>query len=363
VTQERVATRRERPYNWRKVEKPQQRRSRARIAIVVGAALLVIVAGMLLYGVYEIHTPQGSSATTVSFVVQPGDTDTSVADRLQSRGLLSSALLFRIDARLQGLSSVLIPGIYPMRRNMSIDDMVKVLATYKPKEFSITIPPGWRAAEIAARLKAYGLNGGEFMRTVRHPDFGLGFRVHFPRHHTLNGFLFPDTYPADHSTTGRAFARMMVRRFAQEFGRPLREAARREHRSVYHIVTMASIVEREDFVVSQKALIASVYYNRLHNPALFPYLQSDPTVQYALGTPANWWPVIHVSPSSVHSRYNTYLHRGYPPGPICNPDLTSLEAAVHPAHSPDFYFFGKKNGVLLFEKTLQQHNLDAAKYG
>jgi UPF0755 protein len=362
--QERTVERLERPYNWRRVERPPRKRSRARLAIIVVAVILAAIALLILYGAYEIHTPQGSSSTPFPFVVRPGDTESSVADRLHARGVLSNTLLFRIDARLQGMAGNLRTGTYTLRPNMSIDQMIKTLATYNVKLLTITIPPGWRAEEIASLLTAYGLNGRAFMHTVRHPNFPAGLPVGLPSGHSLEGFLFPDTYSVDPATSGRDFARIMVNQFNMEFGPHLRAVARRERRSIYRIVTMASIIEREDRFPLQKRLIASVYYNRLHDPGHFPYLQADPTVQYALGRPGHWWPIIRVTPRSVRSPYNTYAHPGLPPGPIANPDRGSILAAMHPAATRYYYFVAKRDtGILLFERTLIQHNIDAAKYG
>jgi UPF0755 protein len=115
--------------------------------------------------------------------------------------------------------------------------------------------------------------------------------------------------------------------------------------------------------VAQKPLMASVYYNRLHDPAEFPFLQADPTVQYALGTPRDWWPIIRVSPRTVSSRYNTYIRPGLPPGPICSPDLTSLQAALRPARTGYYYFLSVNGGRTLFERTLAEHNRDIQRYG
>jgi peptidoglycan lytic transglycosylase G len=142
----------------------------------------------------------------------------------------------------------------------------------------------------------------------------------------------------------------------------MRAQARRLRRSVYDIVTIASIVEREARVPSERPIIASVYYNRLRRG--MP-LQADPTVQYALGRPSDWWPLLTVSDyHSVHSLYNTYLHRGLPPGPIANPGLPSLYAALRPAHTPYLYFVAKGNsGYHAFARTYRQQLQNQRKYG
>jgi UPF0755 protein len=328
---------------------------------VLVAGILVAI-GLVLYGESRLHSAQGSGTNPVYFAVHSGDTIGKVAKRLEHDGLLHDSLFFRIDARLRGLGSKLRVGTFVLRPDMSIDQMISVLATGKARLITVTILEGWRAEQIAAQLTQLGINGRQFLYTVRHPTFGLGFSTHVPRRYTLNGFLFPDTYLVDPGTSGSEFARLMVRRFAAVFTPGMRALARREHRSIYHLTIMASIIEREDRFAYQKPTIASVYYNRLQSR--MP-MDSDPTVQYALGTASNWWPQLSVADyQSVHSPYNTYLHLGYPPGPIANPGLSSLQAALHPARTNYFYFSGKGNtGVLLFAHTLQQQQENIQRYG
>lgn len=353
----------ERPYNWRKVERPRQKRSGARYALLAALVLVILAAGGILYGEYAINASQSSSSSPFAFVVRNGDTDTSVANRLQSQGYIHSSLLFRIAARLQGLSGNLQPGTYTLRPNMSINQMVKVLATYNPQYQLVTIIPGYRARQIADILTSDGFNGRKFMQIVRHPHFRRGLPVGLHKPHGLEGFLFPDTYTFDRSASARDIVVEILKQFNREFTPTLRRAVRSQGKTIFNVVTMASIVQREAGTSAQDPLMASVYYNRLHDPAQFPFLQADPTVQYALGTPKNWWPVINVTPTTVKGRYNTYTHRGLPPGPISNPDLASLRAAVYPAKTQDYYFLSISGGRTLFEKTLAQHNADIRQYG
>lgn len=330
-----------------------------RTVVLLVAAILFAAVALFAYAEYKIHSPQNGAASPLDFPVRAGDTYTSVARRLEHRGILHDSLLFALDARLQGLGTKLQVGTYILRPSMSIDQIVSTLAGNKVRLLTITIPPGWRADQIAEHLHRYGISGSQFLKTVRHPHFGLAFSGR-PTHMSLEGVLFPDTYSVAPGTSGEAFARMMVRQFGHAFGPKLRARARHERRSIYRVTKMASIIEREAAFPTDRPRVASVYYNRLHAGML---LQSDPTVQYALGTPKDWWPPITVAPSSVNSPYNTYRHYGLPPEPIANPSRESLLAALYPAHTRYFYFFGKKSGHLVFEQTLQEHNADVLKYG
>jgi len=328
---------------------------------MIALVFLALVAAAVLYGDHEIHAPQGSSAAAIAFRVRLGDTDSSVAGRLGKRGLLHDTLLFQIDSKLRGLGSKLRIGTFMLRPNMSIDQMVSALASQPPKQVHITIPPGLRETQIAEILDTAGISGRQFLHTVRHPDFRIGCRTQVPRNHTLEGFLFPDTYFVEPGISGRAFARIMICQFDKVFEHQLRAVARREHRWIYHVVTLASIIQREDGFPSQGRTVASVFYNRLR---LGMPLQSDATVSYAMGSNKDWWPPPTITADhTLESPYNTYLHPGLPPGPICNPDLMELRAALRPRHTAYLYFFGDKHGHLHFATTLQQQIANGQRYG
>jgi len=352
----------------RKIERPGARRSHARILLLLVAALVFAVGGLAYDVVHGFDAAQSSNPGTVSFLVRLGDTTDSVANRLERRGLIhdvplfSGSQLFDLDARRKGLAADLRYGKFLLRRNMSIDQMISALATESPLTVPVTVLPGWRAEQIAATLPP-SINRLQFLHAVRHPSFGLGFRVGWPKRHTLEGFLYPDTYFVDPHISGVALARVMTLQFAKEFGPAMRRRARREHRSVYRVTKMASIVQREDGIVSQMPLIAGAYYNRLKlkpdaNGGVGHLLQSDPTVAYALGRPGNWWPVVTSEEAhTTRSRFNTYLHFGLPPAPIANPDRASLRAALHPAKTDDYFFAscpGSKK--LYFQQTLAQQS-------
>lgn len=359
--QGRAPTRAERPYNWRQVEKPRFGRSRARVALFVAGLIVLLFLAVVLYGEYELHSAQNSSSAPFAFTIRPGETEATIANRLQQRGILHNTFLFRLDAKLRGLGGNLHVGTYTLRPNMSIDQMVSALTSGQGKLLLVTVPEGWRASQIAGRLTGDGIKASQFLRAVEKGRWSPGFPTGIPAHHSLEGFLFPDTYSIVPGTTGETFAREMLSQFAKEYTPAMRAQTRREHRSIFSIVTLASIVEREARVPSERAKIASVYYNRLR---AHMFLDADPTVQYAMGTSRNWWPVLSVSDyRSVRSPYNTYLRRGLPPGPIDNPGLASLRAALYPAHTRYYYFVAKGNtGYHVFARTYAQQQANIARY-
>jgi UPF0755 protein len=150
-----------------------------------------------------------------------------------------------------------------------------------------------------------------------------------------------------------------VQTLNQNFTPAMRAQAAKEQLTPFQVLILASIVEREARVASERPLIASVYLNRLHQ---HQGLYADPTVQYAVGKPGNWWPVLTTAQLHTPSPYNTYIHMGLPPGPIANPGLASIQAVVYPKHTQFLYFVAKGNGHHAFETTLAQHNADVCKY-
>lgn len=349
----------ERP-RGRRTQRPKMRRSHARIAVIVAVLIIAAVAGLGYYTVHGINAPQGASAARVVFTVRPGDTPSSVSRRLRTQGLLHNDFLFTLDARFRGLGTHLQAGSFLLRPNMSIDQMITALADANPVTRRIIVVPGMRVGEIADELRLAGMRARQFLRAVRHPAIHLGVRAGWPRRHTLEGFLYPDTYAFDPNSSGKTIVQAMVRNFMTHFTPRMRRVAHRRRRSIYRIVTLASIVEREDYLPAQKVLIASVYWNRMALPqgaggGVGKLLQSDPTVSYALGHEGDWWPLVPADRSTIRSPYNTFTHHGLPPGPIANPDETSLWAALRPAKTHYYYFKSLDgSGRLYFARTYAQ---------
>jgi UPF0755 protein len=342
---------------------------------------LVIVGGGGLY--WLLHRSQGSSSQTVTVHVGPGEGVTEIADSLSSLGLINSTLLFRLDARLQNLGGKLKVGDYYLRKNMSIDQMVSTLQQYTPTGLTVTLPEGWRAEQIAARLSADGFDGGGFLALVRHPTPGLmrfigplGVLRDKPAWAGLEGYLFPDTYKLSPGETPQVIIRQMIQDLDTKFRThpQLMTSLVRQGRGVYGTLKLASIVEREARLATERPLIAGVYANRLR---LNWFLDADPTVQYtvgsatALGTPATaahkWWPVLQDQAVNVNPRspYNTYTHKGLPPTPIADPGWSSIQAAINPAQTQFMYFVAVKHGHgrHVFARTLAEQEQNIAQYG
>jgi UPF0755 protein len=228
-------------------------------------------------------------------------------------------------------------------------------------EVQVTIPEGRRREEIAELLQQQiGVSADEFKRlTARASDYSYPFLQGLPDDATLEGYLFPDTYRLPENPTAQDVVLRMLDNFQEKAG-PLIEQATQQNKTSRDIVTMASIVEREAVIASERPTIASVYWNRL---GIGQPLQADPTTQYALGyqpDQQSWWKkgltlddLRYEDPAG----YNTYVNPALPPGPIASPGLSSLQAALQPAQTNFFYFVAACNGdgSHQFSVTFDEH--------
>ncbi len=318
--------------------------------------VLVIIAAAVLGGVGYIsnrfHTAVGGPIRTVRFVVAPGEDVTGIADDLAHQGLVSSSVLFEIYYRINGGAELIQAGPHALTTSMSIDQIAHTLQMppLPPPKVTVypccTFAPGKRAEEIAALLQENGImSAASFMHEVTNGTFNYWFLKGRPAGASLEGFLYPGRYPVPKNYSAHALVSRMLAAFGRSFTPQMRATIARAHRSVFEVVTIASIVQREESLPNIQRYIAGVYYNRLDNPnaETNSFLDADATVQYALGyQPAQktWWYqglTIQMDDNTV-SPYNTYIHQGLPPGPIASPGQSALNAAIHPAPSPYYYY-------------------------
>ena len=319
----------------------------------------------------RLSQPAGDSTTPVRFVVSPGETATQIAHRLEEAGLIVDADLFRLYIQHEGIDARLEAGEFELSPSMTIPEIAQALLQARAREVVVTIPEGLRAEEVAERLEEAGVTDGDaFLALVRGGDpasLGLGpyaFLDDRPEGASLEGYLFPDTYRFPVNAQPTEVLRIFLDNFDRRVTPELRQEAAAKGLSLYTVLILASIVEREAVIPEERPLIASVYLNRL---AKDMYLNADPTVQYAMGyqpDTGQWWktPVTLEEYRNVISPYNTYLNRGLPPGPICSPGLASIEAVIRPAETDYLYFVATGDGRHVFARTLEEHQANVERY-
>ncbi len=325
------------------------------------------------YGLYlqlhraELDAPASNSPEEVAFTVEPGESPQSIAERLESLGLVSSAKLFYAYVRYHGLGQSLEAGDYTLRRDMTIPEVVAALQHGSVKEVEITIPEGWRMEQVAEFLEQKGVMSADaFLAAARSGvwDERYDFLKDKPDDASLEGYLFPDTYRLPVPASPEDLIGRMLDNFGRKVTPQMRQRAVEMGFTLHEVVILASIVEREAVIPEERPIIASVYLNRLKKGM---YLQADPTVQYAKGydpVTKRWWaPMTIEEMSSVQSPYNTFLNPGLPPGPICSPGLDSIKAVLYPADTDYLFFFSRGDGTHVFAKTYEEHLKNQEKFG
>jgi UPF0755 protein len=312
--------------------------------------------------------PLSDDDRTRRFTVHSGETATSIADRLESEGFVKSSRSFRIQARSLGLDVHFEAGDYDLSPSMRPTEIMGRLQQGRNAGTSLTIPEGWRLAQIADALETKRPGSrADLLTLTSGGGFDFPFLADRPQGASLEGYLFPDTYTIDKETTPRRLVETMLRVFGQRVGPSIGDRAKAKGLTVHQVVTLASIVEREARVGSERSLIAAVYLNRLKRDML---MQADPTVQFAL-RPTNvqpadgaYWKVgLTNTDLQTDSPYNTYRRKGLPPGPICSPGLESIQAVLDAGTTDMLYFVARSDGSHLFAATLAEHNANVAKVG
>ena len=288
--------------------------------------------------------PHGA-ATRV--IIPRGASFAQAADSLARTGLVGSPRMFRLYGRLTGGDRNIKPGTYLLKHGTPWKDIVSALNGGHGLVNTITIPEGYNLSQITPLLaRTLKVPADSVEAAVR--DTALLARLDLPNK-TVEGYVFPDTYAFPLGTTARQAVREMVYAFERRW-RPDWDSSLVELKiNRNDLVTMASIVEREARLPEERPVIAAVYYNRLRRGML---LQADPTIQYALGHHVGR---VLYKDLAIESPYNTYIHKGLPPGPVASPGVASLAAAANPANVPYLYFVASKDGHHEFRMTLDEH--------
>ena len=310
----------------------------------------------------ELNAPASSDPAAIVFTVEPGESVGQIATRLQTEGLVRDAQLFRLYLRYAKLDSGVEAGQFTLKKTMTIAEIAQALQSGKRDELTLTIPEGRRLEEVAALVEQQTpISATTFLSLARNAGQWASqypFLAELPPDASLEGYLFPDTYRLPKDVTASDVIARMLANLDHRITPVMRDELASQKRTLFEAVTLASIVEREAVVENERPLIAGVYMNRLVSGMA---LDADPTVQYGIASAkkqAPWWPQLTQEDyRAAKSPYNTYLNPGLPPGPIANPGLSSLEAAIEPAKTPYFFFRAacSRDGTHLFSKTLEEH--------
>ncbi len=351
--------------------------------LLIGAAIFGVTyyAWNTTTDIFKPVSPAGSSKA-VSFEISKGESTGQIASELQAKGLIRNALAFRVWARVKGLDTHLEAGIYKkLNTGMTISDIIDQLLNAQPDAVRVVILEGWRLEQLARQFAAAGLTkfkASDFLNYTKHintfPDAAkYPILQNVPPGSSMEGLLFPASYAVPVDATANDVVGLLLQTMTDTIKTHHLDTLAQQHNlSLYKMLTLASIVEREAGIkndVTERGGIASVYWNRIYkqNDETVGLLQADPTVQYARDTqtpPTTYWQPLADSGGNIaaNSQWNTYVTKGFPPTPICSPGLASLQAAASPPNTDYYFFLTKKDGHAVFAKTNAEFQQAEKKY-
>lgn len=304
---------------------PRSKPTAARFLARCSLFLLPLLA-LVIY-LYCVTLPATNSSNLQTFAVTKGETASVIASHLYQSGLIRSPLYFRYLVRRDNLT--LQAGVYQLSPSTSTQAIAESLTKGRSEDKKLTIPEGFRLEQIAT---VAGLDPKEFLRSAR----------------GLEGQLFPDTYFVPEDLTPDGLVKIMHDNFLTKVGQ-----------LDHDTLVLASLVERETRGDNEKPLVAGILKKRLE--AGWP-LELDATIQFALGTSREWWPKTTLLDRKVISPYNTYLHRGLPPEPICSPGLASIRAVQNAVASPYWFYLHDSRGDIHYATTNSEHSVNIDKF-
>jgi UPF0755 protein len=320
--------------------------------LVIGSAALLCG---LAWNIFNYAAqPSGNDVSEKIFIVLPGQHFKMIAVHLEETGIIRDSLRFKLFARFKGYDKRIKAGEYKLSTALSPKQVLEIMVSGKVALYRITIPEGYNLAQIAGIVSEMGLTDGPtFIRSANDAAIIKALGVVAD---SLEGYLFPDTYHFPKGLPLDEIMGTMVNRFKEIFSTKWQERSRQMGMPIHQVVTLASIIEKETGAAFERPLIASVFYNRL---AKGMRLSSDPTVIYGIKDFDGNLTRKHLNTANP---YNTYLNKGLPPGPIANPGVAALEAALYPAETDYLFFVSKRDGTHQFSTSFKEHNRAVRKY-
>jgi UPF0755 protein len=310
--------------------------------------MLVVFVGVAL-GFSSIFLPASSTPRRVIVEIPPNATSREIADRLRDERVIRSRYAFLLMTRVLGESTNLKAGEYELSPSLGLIEIIDKMARGDALAHWFTIPEGYTLDQVAKTLSRNRMaEERQFLRLARGSDESLRPPVATSRA-SLEGYLFPDSYKLKTGASEKAIIRAMLRTFREKVLEGMANDVHRSDMPLDKIVILASLIEREARRPEDRPLIAAVLRNRLKNRMR---LQVDATVLYAMGEHKS---KVLLSDLETPSAYNTYRNAGLPPGPICNPGLSSIKAALHPAKASYLFYVAKPDGAHIFSHTFQEH--------
>jgi len=318
---------------------------------IAGIVLIFLLAAVSLFSAPAQKTaPATAVGAQIYYTVRPGMTLGEIGKELYEQGVIESEFKFWWTAKLNGFENKVKSGTFALHAGMTPRDALETLVYGNTVVVRFVIPEGFGVRDIAERLAGEGIvNADDFIaraRTYRPYDY---VEEHEGVRYAAEGFLFPDTYEINGSFDSARILQMMAENFDRRLTPEMRARAKEMNLSIYELVTLASIVEKEAYHEEDRPIIAQIFLKRLK---LGMPLQADPTVQYLLDAPKE---DLLLRDTKIESPYNTYQNAGLPPGPIASPGTASLMAVLRPAETDYLYFVADRSGNNYYATNYADH--------
>jgi UPF0755 protein len=322
-------------------------------ALAAAFAALVLLLILLPVVTYPVR-PHGGGQKAMVLQVPPGTSLARMAQELEKGGVIGSADSFALYGRLRGAQARIQSGAYELNDGFPPAEILRRMIAGEVYVERFAVPEGYSIHQLAEMLRQRSiLDPKEFLAACRDQALLAEYGISGS---SAEGYLFPSTYDLPPGISAEAAVRLMLDKFRQVYDERFAQRVAAQKLSRHQLVTLASLVEKEARMPEERALIASVFHNRLRRG--MP-LQSDPTAVYGLRAFGGTVTARDVRRSTP---YNTYLIRGLPPGPIGNPGAEALEAVLNPARTPHLYFVARQDGSHFFSSTLDEHNKGVTRY-
>lgn len=326
--------------------------------IIIKAIFFFILIFLVWFGCILLAGNKTQAPQT--FVVSKGQGVNTISQNLSTAKLIRSKFVFETWLWAKGDEGKIVAGVYILPGHVSIRQLVNILLLGpESSQRSLTFLEGWDRSDMKSYLDKQGLAGQSFLdltkkQTAWEDDYD--FLSDAPVSASLEGYLFPDTYYIDDQTTTETIIRKTLNNFDKKVSEDLRRAIAQQGKTIFEVITLASIIEKEVPQSADKKMIADIFLKRLDANI---GLQSDATINFITGKGL-------VQPTAedlkIDSPYNTYKHRGLPPGPISNPGLDSIKAVISPTSNPYYYFLTTKEGKVIYARTYEEHLANKKKY-
>jgi len=327
-----------------------------KILIVIIVAVLLLSAATVFYVKSQLSKPAGKDKTVILEVKQ-GESVSDILADLKSKEIVSQTWVLQIYLAYKGKIRNIKAGTYEVSGSQTIKEIAEILGEGKEKIYKITIPEGFTLNQIAEKFEKSGLFSAEdFKKEAIAGNFEYNFLKKFSKEASLEGYLFPDTYYFKPKTTPKAAIVKILDNFEKKT-KDLQTAAKGNGKNFEDIIVMASILEKEVRVPKDMALVAGILEKRI---AIGQALQVDSTINYITGKSEA---AVSGPDLEIQSLYNTYKNKGLPPGPISNPGLAVIKAALSSQKSDYLYYLSRQDtGETIFSKTYQEHLEAKQKY-